>query len=327
MNAVSPQSSAATGAGLPYLPVFLDVRGRTALLIGGGAGTSAKLDLLRRAGAWVRLVMPRLDPVLREQVLGDSLVEVVEAPVDARHFAQAIVAVDASGDPDVNDRAQRLAHAAGIPLNVVDRPALCNFVFPAILDRAPVIVAISTGGVAPAIARLIRQRLETAIPAGFGRLAVLAARFRSVVGERLTSPCQRARFWEHLFDGAAARLALAGRIDDACALADSLVDELEGDSGTTALYTLEVTSDDPDLLTVRAARLLKMADIIVHDPAISAEILGLGRRDARRLSFAAYTANDMALEAFPGSDLPRDGLTVYLKAGQGEQRTGPRERN
>jgi uroporphyrin-III C-methyltransferase/precorrin-2 dehydrogenase/sirohydrochlorin ferrochelatase len=302
---------------LPYLPVFLDVRGRTALLIGGGAGTSAKLDLLRRAGAWVRLVMPRLDPILREQALGDSLVEVVEEPVNARHFAQAIVAVDASGDPDINDRAQRLAGAAGVPLNVVDRPALCNFVFPAILDRAPVIVAISTGGVAPAIARLIRQRLETAIPAGIGCLAVLAARFRSVVAERLTSQCQRARFWEHLFDGAAARLALAGRIDDAGALADSLVAELESDSGTNEHCTLEVTSDDPDLLTVRAARLLKMADVIVHDPSIGAEILGLGRRDARRLSFAGCTANDMALEAFPGSHLQRDGLTVYLKASQG----------
>jgi uroporphyrin-III C-methyltransferase / precorrin-2 dehydrogenase / sirohydrochlorin ferrochelatase len=316
MNAVAPQSSAETGAGLPYLPVFLDVRDQTVLLIGGGSGTPAKLDLLRRAGACVRLVTPHLDSFLRQRVLDDRLIEVLEEPVGARHFERAIVAVDASGDPAINQLSQRLARAAGIPLNVVDRPALCNFVFPAILDRAPVIVAISTGGMAPAIARLIRQRLETAIPAGIGRLAVLASRFRAVIAQRLPSHRQATRFWEQLFEGDAARLALDGRMDDAGVLAESLIAELEADCDAPSFQTLHVTSDDPELLTVRAARMLKAADVIIHDPSIGIEILGLARRDARRFALHPCEARDTALEETLRRHAGEAELALYLKANE-----------
>jgi len=292
MNAVSPQSSAELGAGLAYLPLFLEVKDRIVLLIAGGEGTDAKQDLLRRAGARVR------------QVTG---------PVELRHFENAVVAVDASGDPETNHLSRRLARAAGVPLNVVDRPALCDFIFPAILDRAPVIVAVSTGGMAPAIARLIRQRLELAIPAGLGSLAMLAGRFRSAVAERLTSYRQSARFWSSLFDGGAAQLALAGRLEDAAVLAEALIAELELEAASEgpAFWTLRITSDDPDLLTVRAARLIGTADVIVHDSSIPAEILALARRDA--MTFAVghkgpSETPDEVLEAHARND----GLAVYL---------------
>src|SRR5581483_210688 len=156
---VSPRSSAELR--LAYLPIFLDVRDRVVLLIGGGEGAQAKLDLLRRAEARVRLVLPHGDAVCAAADIEPEL-----GALKARHFEGVALAVDASGNAGTNRLARSFADAAGIPLNVVDRPAHCDFVFPAILDRSPVIIAVSTGGLAPAIARLIRQRLEIAIPAG-----------------------------------------------------------------------------------------------------------------------------------------------------------------
>jgi uroporphyrin-III C-methyltransferase/precorrin-2 dehydrogenase/sirohydrochlorin ferrochelatase len=223
-----------------------------------------------------------------------------------------VIAVDASGDPETNHLSRRLARAAGIPLNVVDRPAACDFVFPAILDRAPVIVAVSTGGLAPAIARLIRQRLELAIPAGIGCLATLAGQLRSTVAARLTSYRQSTGFWERLFDGGAAQLALAGRIDDAAALADTLIAELETQLDAPAFCTLPIGSDDPDLLTVRTARMIRMADVIIHDPGIAPGILELARRDAKKLAVDRNPSPEILNAHAQGA-----GLAVYLSSDNG----------
>jgi uroporphyrin-III C-methyltransferase/precorrin-2 dehydrogenase/sirohydrochlorin ferrochelatase len=170
-----------------------------------------------------------------------------------------------------------------VPINVVDRPGLCDFILPAILDRSPIVVAVSTGGVAPAIARLIRQRLETTIPAGFGRVAMLATRLRRMVSERLQSPVQRADFWERLFDGPAAELAVAGRMEGAEAAAHALIEQ-SAQEKFTSIHLLHTGSGDPDLLTVRAARLVRMADLIVHEPAVGKGILDLARRDVVKIA-------------------------------------------
>jgi uroporphyrin-III C-methyltransferase/precorrin-2 dehydrogenase/sirohydrochlorin ferrochelatase len=262
------------------------------LLIGGGEGAEPKRDLLQRAGARVRLVT---------------------GTIDARHFEDAAVAVDASGDPEINGLSRRLAREAGVPLNVVDRPALCDFIFPAILDRTPVIVAVSTGGLAPAIARLIRQRLEIAIPSGIGRLATLAARLRATAAERLKSCRQATLFWERLFEGDAAELALAGRLDDAAILAEDLIAELEAAPEAADFRTLTVNTDDPELLTLRAAGLIRMADLIIHDPTVAADILTLGRRDARRIALGTSEAPGPTLEQIKRRHCRRSHRVVYLR--------------
>lgn len=278
MNAVSPPNSGLVATELAYLPIFLGVRGRDVLLIGDGEAAAAKLDLLHRAGARV------------------CHVRGAEA-LTARHFAQAVLAVDASDDIEINRQSVALARAARVPINVVDRPALCDFILPAILDHAPVIIAVSTGGLAPAIARLIRQRLETAIPAGIGGLAALASRFRAAVAERLTSASQRAHFWERLFDGPAGELVAAGRRDDAAAVAEALIEEARCESGAARLHVLHVASSDPELLTIRAARLIRMADVIFHAPGIGAGIIALGRRDATRLALDPFQPEARGLMA------------------------------
>jgi uroporphyrin-III C-methyltransferase/precorrin-2 dehydrogenase/sirohydrochlorin ferrochelatase len=284
MNAVSPPSDLTAATGLAHLPVFFGVKGRKVLLVGGGEAALAKLDLLRRAGAAVHLVWPVLCPHLACRVATDSGICHRAAQPEARHLDGAVLAIDASGDIETSRRMVGLARAAGIPINVVDRPALCDFIMPAILDRSPVVVAVSTGGLAPGIARLIRQRLETALPAGIAQIAVLAARFRGMAAQRMETARQRLRFWEALFDGDVARLIGEGRIDDAYASAEALVEDLNASRQGGALHVLDIDSDDPDLLTVRAARLIRMAEVILYDPQVATAIVELGRREAIRLS-------------------------------------------
>jgi uroporphyrin-III C-methyltransferase/precorrin-2 dehydrogenase/sirohydrochlorin ferrochelatase len=288
------------------------MRGRTALLIGSGEAAMAKLLLLRRAGAHVRLVAEQLEDAAIRWVAHDGTISHRREALAPHHFADAVLAIDASEDDLVNGASVRLAREAGVPLNVVDRPKLCDFILPSILDRSPVVVAVSTGGVAPAIARLIRQRLEIAIPRGIGRAAMLANGIRRTVRERLCSAWQRARFWESLFEGPAMQLALAGDMPGAAVAAHALIDriaERREDAGT--VHVLDIATGDPDLLTVRTARMIRMADIILHEPAIEAAILDLARSSAiKRPVTEMREPDDLAQEC------ARSGkVVVYLRSG------------
>lgn len=311
MNAVSPPNEALVEGGLAYLPVFLGMHGRTALLIGGGEAAVAKLLLLRRAGAHVRLVAEQLDAAIR-WVAHDGTISHQSEALAPHHFADAVLAIDASEDHLVNDVSVRLAREAGVPLNVVDRPKLCDFILPSILDRAPVVVAISTGGIAPAIARLIRQRLEIAIPRGIGRVAMLANGIRQTVREGLCSAWQRARFWESLFEGPAMQLALAGDMQGAAVAAHALIDlmaEHEESDGT--VHVLDIATGDPDFLTVRTARLIRMADIILYEPMIGAAILDLARSGAIKMPAAGALDGTLEERARVGK------IVVHLRSGSG----------
>lgn len=317
MNAFSSPNSARADSGLAYLPIFLGIRGRVALLVGGGDATLAKLDLLRRAGARVRLVANDLHRAVSRRVANDGMVLWTGEPLQAHHFVDAVLAIDASGDESLNALSVRLARQAAVPINVVDRPALCDFIVPAILDRSPVVVAVSTGGLAPAIARLVRQRLETVIPAGFGRVAMLAASIRHLVQERLCGALRRTRFWDDLFDGPAADLAVAGHMDGAIAAAHTLLEQIaKSGHDAEALHVFDAGAGNPDLLTVRAARFIRMADVIIHEPAVGEAILELARRDAIKIEAQADCALDGWRTAGRVVGCARPGnLTVYLKAG------------
>ena len=318
MNAVSPPNEALIEGGLAYLPVFLGMHGRIALLIGGGEAAVAKLLLLRRAGAHVRLIAEQLDDAAIRWVAHDGTISHRREALAPHHFADVVLAIDASEDDLVNGVSARLAREAGVPLNVVDRPKLCDFIVPSILDRSPVVVAVSTGGVAPAIARLIRQRLEIAIPRGIGRVAMLASGIRQTVREGFRSAWQRARFWESLFEGPAMHLALAGDMKGAAVAAHALMDRIaERRADAETVHVLEVTTGDPDLLTVRTARLIRMADIILHEPAIEAAILDLARSSA--IKVAEMREPDESAEEHARSGK----VVVYLRSGIG---AAPRER-
>jgi uroporphyrin-III C-methyltransferase/precorrin-2 dehydrogenase/sirohydrochlorin ferrochelatase len=230
-------------------------------------------------------------------------------------FALVIAATD---DDAVNRAVAAAARARRIPVNVVDRPVLCSFIMPSIVERAPVIVAVSSGGASPVLARLLRARLESLIPAGYGRLAALAAAFRDRVKARFKPP-ERRRFWERVLQGPIAELVFSGRDAEArSALEAALTDtRLAFSGGEVSL--IGAGPGDPDLLTFRALRLMQQADVVVYDRLVSKPVLDLVRLEAERI----YAGKERARHALPQEDinhllirLAREGKRVVrLKGG------------
>jgi uroporphyrin-III C-methyltransferase/precorrin-2 dehydrogenase/sirohydrochlorin ferrochelatase len=207
---------------MDHLPIFLDLRGRRCLLVGGGEAAAAKAALLRRAGAEVAVVARLLCPDLAAAVgRGDALH--LAAEFSAMLLDGAALVMVAGETPGVSTAVSHAARARALPVNVMDEPALCSFILPAIVDRSPVVVAIASGGTAPMLASLLRQWLDRALPARLGALATLAGRFRPLIKRRLTAPAARRRFWHRVFTGETASLALAG---DAAAARAALLDAL-----------------------------------------------------------------------------------------------------
>jgi uroporphyrin-III C-methyltransferase/precorrin-2 dehydrogenase/sirohydrochlorin ferrochelatase len=190
---------------MKHLPLFFDIRQRPCLVVGGGEVAARKVEALLRAGAKVKVVSPRLCPQLSAHHAAGEI-EHVAQPFDAAQLDQCVLAVAATNDEGINKQVSLLARQRNIPVNVVDRPELCSFIFPSIIDRSPVTVAVSTAGAAPVLARLLRTRLETLIPASYGRLAELAARFRPAVKQRLPKAIERRRGWEDTLQGPIAEM-------------------------------------------------------------------------------------------------------------------------
>ncbi|HSJ96313.1 MAG TPA: siroheme synthase CysG, partial [Myxococcota bacterium] len=274
---------------MEFLPIFLNVRGEPCLVVGTGQVASRKAALLRRAGAHVTMTT-----------------EFREAELD--RYALAIAA---TSDQEVNRAVAAAARARCIPVNVVDQPALCSFILPSIVERAPLIVAVSSGGASPVLARLLRARLESTIPAAYGRLAALAAEFRERVKARFKGP-ERRRFWERALQGPIAELVLAGRDAEARKALAAAIDDtrLAFSGGEVAL--VGAGPGDPDLLTFRALRLMQQADVVVYDRLVSKPILDLVRLEAERI----YAGKERANHALPQEDI--NALLVRL-ATQGKR--------
>jgi uroporphyrin-III C-methyltransferase / precorrin-2 dehydrogenase / sirohydrochlorin ferrochelatase len=248
-------------------PLFMDLSGCPVLVVGAGDLAERKAQPLRRAGAIVRL-RPAFDP----------------ADLDGCALAIGADALEAD-----KLKLSAAAKARGIPVNVVDRPELCSFIMPAIVDRDPVTIAISTGGTAPLLARLLRQRIEAAVPPGFGRLAVLAGHFSGEIRRRFQDFGERRRVLGRILTGRVAELVFAG---DEIAAEAALSDELT--AGTEVPGMVFLVGAGPgaaDLLTLRAHRLLGEADVIVHDRLVSDEVLDMARRDAERIFVGKARAN------------------------------------
>ena len=240
-----------------HLPVFLDLVGRPALVLGSGNAARRKTELLRSAGADVRVV----------SAYADGMLDGCAVAIGADASEAELVALS------------KAAKARGIPVNVVDRPELCSFIMPAIIDRDPVTIAVSSGGVAPVLAKLLRQRIERLIPPAIGRLAVLVGEFTADIRRRLPDLSRRRRVLERLLTGRVAELVLAGQEGAARRqMAAELTGEHPGGVGT--VFLVGAGPGAADLLTLRAHRLLGEADVVVHDRLVGAEVLALARRDA-----------------------------------------------
>ena len=302
---------------MDYLPIFLDIRGEPCLVVGGGEVAARKTAQLLRAGARVTVRAPALSAAFDAELDAGRISHRAGNFRDEDLAGHALV-IAATNDDAVNRAVATAARARRIPVNVVDQPALCSFILPAIIDRSPVIVAVSSGGASPVLARLLRARLEGLIPAGYGRLAALAAEFRDRVKARFSAP-QRRRFWERALQGPIAELVLNGRDAEAReALLGSLGEpRLAFGGGEVSL--VGAGPGDPDLLTFRALRLMQQADVVVYDRLVSPPILELVRLEAERI----YAGKERAKHTLPQEDinhllvrLAREGKRVVrLKGG------------
>lgn len=285
------------------LPIFMNLKGRPCLVIGGGDVASRKVNLLHRAGGAITVVAPDLDETLqRLQQSGDiRWIQGTFAPTQMDNQCLVIAATD---DQTVNRQVSEEANRRFIPVNVVDQPKLCTFVMPSIIDRSPIVVAVSSAGSSPVLARLLRARLETLIPASYGSLARLVSGFRDRVKQRFANIDQRRHFWEQVLQGPVAEMMLAGQEKPALAALEQAVAQglgAEQDLGEVAL--VGAGPGDPDLLTFRALRLLQRADVIVYDRLVSREILDLARRDADQI----YVGKERDQHT-----LPQEGINELL---------------
>lgn len=267
---------------MDFLPVFLNIKNRPCLVVGGGDVAARKVALLLRAGARVTVVAPQLGTALA-QLHQDARITHKAAVFSAADVHDVALVIAATDDSQVNRGVHALASAKNIPVNVVDSPALCTFILPSIVDRSPIVVAVSSGGAAPVLARLLRARLETLIPASYSRLAILAGRFRERVKQRLTRPAQRRVFWEKVLQGPVAERVFAGQERQAEELLQSALEHPDAALPAGEVYLVGAGPGDPDLLTFRALRLMQQADVVLYDRLVSAEILDLTRREAERV--------------------------------------------
>jgi len=266
-----------------YLPIFLDLRAKPVVVVGGGAAALGKVRLLRAAGAAVTLVAPRVCAGLADVAQRGEIGQRARGFV-AGDLAGCAAAIAASGRPELDARVAEAAQARNLPVNVVDRPELCSFIVPAIVDRDPLIVAVSSGGAAPVLARRVRARIEALLPARLGRLARFAESFRAALRVGLPTAAARRQFWERFFDGPVAAAVLAGREPEARERMLALVnrrDAARAPDGRVAI--VGAGPGDPDLLTLRALGLLQDADVVVYDRLVAPEVLAYARRDAARV--------------------------------------------
>ena len=302
-----------------HFPVFLDLNKRRCLVVGGGEVAARKVQQLLRSNADVVVVAPRAGDDIR------ALERQERVRREAREFRDGDVAgcalvIAATADRQVNSRVAAAAGAGNVPVNVVDNPALCSFIMPSVVDRDPVQVAVSTGGASPVLARLLRAKLETLIPAAYGRLATVVREFRGRVKQRFPEFRQRRRFWENVLQGPVVEMLFAGREQAAIhALERELESAEPADLRSGEVYLVGGGPGDPDLLTFRALRLMQQADVVLYDRLVSPAIVELVRKEAQRI----YVGKQSDVHTVPQSELnemmvrlARDGKRVLrLKGG------------
>ena len=269
-----------------HYPIFLDLQGQSVLVVGGGEVATRKALMLARAGAELTVVAPRISAELAAMVRNGRHQHVADA-YSAALLEQRRLVIAATDDRELNARVAADAEQRGVLVNVVDQPTLCRFIVPSIVDRSPILVAISSGGAAPVLARLIRERLESLLEPSLGALARFAERWRSRIRDALPDVRKRRAFLESLLRGHVAWLIRHGHQAQADQLLEKRLVKSSGgaasseETGSVAL--VGAGAGDASLLTLSALRHLQDADVVLYDRLVSADILDLIRRDARRI--------------------------------------------
>lgn len=261
------------------LPIFLNIQNRRCVVVGGGEVALRKVSLLCRAHADVVLVSPELCLGL-QQLLAEQKIQHLPTSYTADCLQQAYLVIAATDDMAVNAAVARDANALKIPVNVVDAPDLCTFTLGSIIERSPVVIAVSSEGKAPVLARYIRTKIETMLPAGYGRIATIAGEFRAQVKAKFSTSQARRRFWEDMLQSAMVERILSGQEQAARALLSDALNNASDAPCKGEVFLVGGGPGDPDLLTFRALRLMQQCDVCVYDKLVSPEVMALVRRDA-----------------------------------------------
>ncbi|MFT5421079.1 MAG: uroporphyrin-III C-methyltransferase/precorrin-2 dehydrogenase/sirohydrochlorin ferrochelatase [Candidatus Endobugula sp.] len=281
-----------------YMPFFFDLKGRECLIVGGGSIATRKARLLSKAGAKLIVVAPYITDEMQKMVAANSG-ECHLRGYESKDLERGVVIICATDNSEINQRVSIEAQAKRLPVNVVDSPTLCSIITPAIVDRSPLMIAITSGGDAPVLARQMRAKLEVLFPSAYGALATLAAKYRHRVKEKVTSEAKRLRFWEQVFNGAVAEKAFVGKIDEAEQAIETQLNDDANAELTGEVYLVGGGPGDPDLLTFKALRLMQQADVVLYDRLVSEPVMNLVRRDADRI----YVGKRSSDHAVPQQDI------------------------
>ena len=254
-------------------PAFLILTDKPCLVVGGGAIAARKTKQLLKANARVTVVAPVLDQSLDELKQSNQITHLAKKYEDdcLNDMCLVIVATD---DEALNSTIAEHAKSQNILVNVVDNPKVGTFIMPSVIDRAPVMIAISTGGTSPVLARLLRARLEAMIPASYGKLAEVIVRFRDKVKKQFPQIRERRRFWEHVLQGSVAEMLYAGQDKRAMSLLEKkLQEDFSKEETKGEVYLVGGGPGDPDLLTFRALRLIQQADVVLYDRLVAPAII------------------------------------------------------
>lgn len=300
---------------MEHLPVFIKLTNQPCLVVGGGGVAQRKVQLLQEAGAKVTVISPELTPSLQANAGVDYIADYYFASVLERPWRLVIAATN---DEAVNAQVSDDCEARNLLVNVVDTPAKCRFIMPAIVERGPITVAVSSGGQSPVLTRLLKTKVEALVPQTYTRLATLAAHYRQAVKDRF-EPEMRRRFWEQMLTGDWSTAVLNGNEQAAEKIMQSALQQTDADFKTGSVHLVGVGSGKPDWLTIAALQTMQSADVVLYDRLIPPEIMALVRRDAERI----YVGKERKNHCVPQEDinsmmirLAKEGQKVVrLKAG------------
>lgn len=296
---------------MKHLPIFVSIRNKSCVVIGGGLVATRKIASLMESGAQVTVISPVITAEIKLRIATDSITH------HARHFEAsdlegAYLVFAATDNREVNSEIGELAQAKQQLVNIADQPDNGNFVLPSVLDRSPVVIAVSTGGASPVLARQLRMQLEAMIPSACGRLAGITEEYREKVKRFFPQQVQRKQFWERALKGPVSELVYAGQEPSARQHLDEMLEEGLETSPMGEVYLVGAGPGDPDLLTFKAVRLMQQADVMVYDRLVSQPILDMANPDAERL-YVGKQKDDHAV--------PQDRINDLLveKAMQGKR--------
>jgi len=296
---------------MEFLPLFFDLKQSTALVFGDTDAAARKVEVLLSSGCQVVLIAPTMVNTGFVSISNNS--HFSHRETDDEAIWDAVQLIVAATGSDVDKTISKKAKSNNLPINVVNRADLSSFVFPSIIDRSPIIAAVSSSGELPVLTRLLRSQLEASIPHAYGRLATIAKKYRQQVKDTILGINARRRFWESHLEGQFADLVFSGKEAEAEALLEKqLAAEVEGTYHNDGeVYLVGAGPGDPDLLTFKALRLIRQADVVLYDRLVSEPILNLARQDAEKINVGKERSKHLVPQ-----DSINDLLVQYAKQGK-----------